>query len=192
MDFSIRESNGSIVLEKDNQKLSIYQSVDNDIWFSTPQDELSFKIDLASRNHHEWQTYIVFESLMKAVMGRYVLHGDHNSPLSMLPKDFIDLKDSTITWHCDGGSDNILKFKFNYDNITISMSKQDEEFRRNAVRIRTSGSSYEYYYQEFTDFYRNLSNLEHRLNKPIEEENVEDKSVPKQKLLSIFKKDKNK
>ena len=187
-DFTIRRSNNSIILEKDNQIFFITQTLDDDIYFSTSQNELTFDLNFSSRNYSEWQTYIVFEYLMKSIIGRYMLNGDNNQEYSHLPKDFIDLDKKIITWHSDSGTDNILKFEYidkKIIRISLIKDKHSKEHYNNSVRIRTSGSNYEYYYQEFLEFYRQLTMLEQRLNKPKEElEHQKEKVQPKKRNLS--------
>ena len=80
---------------------------------------------------------------------------------------------------------NYLKLEYT-DNRNIKVSihkcKDSKEHYTNSVRIRTSGSEYEYYYQEFLEFFRHLLSLEQRLNKPVEIVQSE-----KPKKLSLFK-----
>lgn len=184
-DFTIRKSNQSIILEKDNQTFSISQGLDDDIYFSTNQNELVFDLNFSSRNYPEWQTYIVFEYLMKSIIGRYILNEDNKKEYSHLPKDFIDLDKKIITWHSDSGTDNILNLEY-IDNkiirVSLTKDKDSKEYYNNSVRIRTSGSNYEYYYQEFLEFFRHLWMLEQRLNKPKEEI----KQPKKRSLLKRF------
>ena len=194
-DFVIRKSNNAIVLEKNNQEFSITQTSDDDIYFSTSQNELVLELDFSSRNYSEWQTYIVFEYLIKTIIGRYILNDDGKTKYSHLPKDFINLDKKTIIWHSDSGTDNILKLEcVNKKIIRISIikDKNSKEYYNNSVRIRTSGSNYEYYYQEFLEFFRHLWMLEQRLNKPKEEikiESQEKKKQPKKRsLLKRFNK----
>ena len=188
-DFTIRRSNNAIILEKDNQTFSISQGLDDDIWFSSSQNELVFDLNFSSRNYSEWQTYIVFEYLMKSIIGRYMLNGDNKQEYSFLPKDFIDLDKKIITWHSDSGTDNVLKFEYidkKIIRVSLTKCKTSKEHYNNSVRIRTSGSNYEYYYQEFLEFFRHLWMLEQRLNKPKEEikkESTEEITQPKKKSL---------
>ena len=171
-DFTIRRSNNSIILEKDNQKFNITQTLDDDIYFSTNHNELVFDLNFSSRNYPEWQTYIVFEYLMKSIIGRYMLNGDNVQEYSYLPKDFIDLDKKIITWHSDSGTNNVLKLEYiDKKIIRVSLTKDNhsKEHYNNSVRIRTSGSNYECYYQEFLEFFRHLWMLEQKLNKPKEE-----------------------
>lgn len=186
-EFKIRRVNGTIILEKDNNGVAISQAVDDDIWFSTSQDELSLELRLSSRNYEEWQTYLVFKNLMKTIIGRYMLNGDYQNEYSTLPEDFVDLESKTIIWHSDSSTDNVLKLEYDEKTIKISISKSKDVkgYETNAVRIRTSGSSYEYYYQEFTQFFHQLTILENRLNQPIQATQQEE--APQLKKLSLFK-----
>lgn len=187
-DFKISRRNYAIIIQKDNQGFSITQSNDDDVWFSTSQEETNIELSLSSRNYSEWQTYIVFEYLMKSIVGRYMLNGDNEKKYSRLPKDFIDLENKVIIWHSDSGTDNLLKLEYTENRtikITIQKCKDSKEHYTNSVRIRTSGSEYEYYYQEFLEFFRHLISLEQRLNKPVETVQQEIKEEPKK--LSLFK-----
>ena len=169
-ELKIRRDRWSIIIEKDNNSVEITQTLDCDIWFSTLKDEFLLELNFSSRNPDEWETYLVFENLMKAIVGRYVLSGDYDDEWSMLPKDFIDLKSKTIIWHSDGAGDNILKLLYSERNgkksikLSISKDKQANEHDSNVVRVRRSGSSYGYYYKEFTQFFHQLTLLEGRLN----------------------------
>lgn len=190
-EFRISRVNGTIILEKENNGVAISQAVDDDIWFSTSQDELSLELRFSSRDYNEWQTYLVFENLMKTIIGRYMLNGDYQNEYSMLPEDFVDLENKTIIWHSDSGIDNVLKLEYDEKTIkiSISISKDKKSYGNNAVRIRTSGSSYEYYYQEFTQFFHQLTILENRLNPPMQ--NTPQDETPQPKKLSLFKKNKS-
>ncbi|MBQ3021602.1 MAG: hypothetical protein IJD92_05225 [Bacilli bacterium] len=193
-DFKIRRVNGTLIIEKDGQGLAISQAVDNDIWFTTSKNELSLEISKYSSIYSEWQIYLVFEYLMKAIVGRYILSGDNKNEFSILPEDFVDLDSNVITWHSDSGTDNILKLEYNEKIITISILKSKDAltYESNAVRIRTSGSSYGYYYQEFLELFSHLSNLEDRLNKTTERVELKEEEYPNQKKLSLFGKSKKK
>lgn len=193
--FTIRRHNNAIILQKNNQVFGIDQSSDDDIWFSTSQDKMNIELSLSSRNYAEWQTYIVFEYLMKCIVGRYMLNGENEKEYTGLPDDFIDFKNKVITWHSDSGTDNVLKFEYT-DNrtIKISISKYEgsKDYHNNSVRIRTSGSEYGYYYQEFLEFFRHLLVLEQRLNNKetiVQQKVQEDKTQPKR--LFLFKKRNN-
>ncbi len=179
-EFKINNISGSIIISKDGESIEVSQTLDNDIWFATRDDEISLDISMYSRNRHEWQTYVVFESLMKSIVGRFILNGDDKDEWSMLPKDFIDLDNKTITWHSDNGKDNVLKLSYSEKTITITITKDSKtkSFYTNTVRVRTDGSSYGYYYQEFTKFFRELMQLESRLNKTTNEEPLVKKLIP--------------
>lgn len=181
-DFKIRRVNGTIILEKNDNEVSVSQAVDDDIWFSTSQDESSLELKYTSRDYNEWKTYSVFEDLMKRVIGKYILNDDYKNEYSMLPSDFVDLENKTIIWHSDSGIDNVLKFQYDDKTIKISISKSKDSkgYETNAVRIRTSGSSYEYYYQEFVEFFHNLTILEDSLNPVVQDtlqENEKNKKI---------------
>lgn len=190
-DFKIRRVNGTIILEKNDNEVSVSQAVDDDIWFSTSQDESSLELKYTSRDYNEWKTYSVFEDLMKRVIGRFILNDDYHKEYSMLPPDFVDLENKTIIWHSDSGIDNV--FKLQYDDktikISISKSKDSKGYETNAVRIRTSGSSYEYYYQEFVEFFHNLTILEDSLN-PVMQDTLQEETK-KTKKISFLKRYKN-
>lgn len=190
-DFKIRRVNGTIILEKNDNEVSVSQAVDDDIWFSTSQDESSLELKYTSRDYNEWKTYSVFEDLMKRVIGKYILNDDYKNEYSMLPSDFVDLENKTIIWHSDSGIDNVLKFQYDDKTIKISISKSKDSkgYETNAVRIRTSGSSYEYYYQEFVEFFHNLTILEDSLN-PVVQDTLQEETK-KTKKLSFFKRNKN-
>jgi hypothetical protein len=187
-DFKISRSNYAIIIQKDNQGFSITQSNDYDVWFSTSQEEMNIELNLSSRNYPEWQTYIVFEYLMKSIVGRYMLNGDNKKKYSRLPKDFIDLENKVIIWHSDSGTDNLLKLEYTENRtikITIQKCKDSKEHYTNSVRIRTDGSEYEYYYQEFLEFFRHLISLEQRLNRSVETPQQEKQEETKK--LFLFK-----
>lgn len=190
-DFKIRRVNGTIILEKNDNEVSVSQAVDDDIWFSTSQDESSLELKYTSRDYNEWKTYSVFEDLMKRVIGKYILNDDYKNEYSMLPSDFVDLENKTIIWHSDSGIDNVLKFQYDDKTIKISISKSKDSkgYETNAVRIRTSGSSYEYYYQEFVEFFHNLTILEDSLN-PVVQDTLQEETK-KTKKLYFFKRNKN-
>ncbi len=178
--FKISQINGSIVLSKDGKSIEVSKTLDDDIWFSTHEEETILEITMYTRNRSEWQTYIVFESLMKSIVGRFVLNGEDKRDWSMLPKDFVDLENKIIIWHSDSGTDNVLKLTYSERIITISIIKDSKakSYYTNTVRIRTDGSSYEYYYQEFTKFFSELVQLESRLNEKSTEEPMVKKLVP--------------
>ena len=157
-EFNIRRSNNALLLSKDEQTFSISKGVDDDIWFGTSEEETSLTIRLGSRNYLEWQTYLVFEKLMKSIIGKYILEDYQDDYFPRVPKDFINFENKTITWHSDSGTDNILTLHFDNHKITVTItkSKDAKEHTTNSVRIRTSGSEYDTFYQEFTEFYRQI------------------------------------
>lgn len=131
---------------------------------------------------------------MKLIVGRYILNGNDRDDYSLLPKDFIDLESKTITWHSDSEKDNKLELQFGKKEIIVSISKDKNESNRTydnsiKVRIRTSGSSYEYYYQEFEKFFNELSSLAYQVESVSKRDvhSNETKSVT-QKKLSLFDK----
>ncbi|MDO4962665.1 MAG: hypothetical protein Q4E75_00980 [bacterium] len=179
-EFKIRTVNESIIIEKSNNCMRISQAKDNDIYFSALQGDFFCQLDFSSYNCEEWKTYLVFENLMKAIFGRYMLNEDYKKKL---PKDFIDLDNKTIIWHSDGSTDNILKFQYKDGTIKISILKNKDinNYGTNSVRIRTNGSSYELYYKEFIEFFNQLTILENGLNQSVQEE------VQSQKKLTLLK-----
>lgn len=190
-DFKIKLRNNSIIIQKNNQGFAITQSSDDDVWFSTSQDEMEVELCFSSRNYFEYQTYLIFEYLMKTIVGSYILNGDNKKEYSRLPKDFIDLDKKVIIWHSDDGINNVLKLEYtDIRNIKISISKckDSKEHYTNSVRIRTSGSEYEYYYQEFLEFFRHLVALEKTINKQID--SIQQDNKEENKKLSLFKKKK--
>ncbi len=119
-----------------------------------------------------------------------MLNKDNEKKCSLLPEDFVDLENKIITCHSDSGKDNILSLEYSYGRIIkvlISKCKDSKKYYNNSVRIRTSGSNYEYYYQEFLEFFKNSSLLGQSLNKPIE--NILSPKEEKEELkkLSLLK-----
>lgn len=188
-EFNIKRSNNALLLSKDEQTFSISKGVDDDIWFGTSEEETSITIRLSSRNYLEWQTYLVFENLLKRIIGKYILEDYQDDYFPRVPKDFIDFENKTITWHSDSGTDNVLTLHFDNHRITITItkSKDAKDHTTNSVRIRTSGSEYDTFYQEFTEFYRQLWILEHELNKTLEPVQPKQEEQPqKLSLKNIF------
>ncbi len=159
-------------IEKDGVRFGIGKRIDGDIWFSASSEIIELPIRGFSREEEEYETFQVFENLMKLIIGRYYLSGDAKSQYNCLPKDFIDSDQKTITWHSDSGREDILRMQLRGNDIVISLLKDmryavdsarhDQSVR---VRIRTSGSEYGYYYQEFEKFYRELSQLTSRMRR---------------------------
>lgn len=184
-DFKIHIVANSIIISKNNESFSV-ENVDGDILFESAIENFETKISFYSRNHEEWQIYVIFESLIKAILGRYILHDDDKNKYSLLPKDFIDLKKKTIIWHSDSGRDNILKLQYVNNEIKISIIRENSQNHiPNRVRIRTSGSNYDFYYQEFEKFFSELYML---VSKKIHKDDGT-LDVPVQKKLSIIKND---
>lgn len=187
--LKIRRVNNRIIFEKGNQTFTIEQSNDDDIWFYTSEKELIFTLKLASINYQEWQTYLVFEYLMKTIIGKHILDGENKNDYSLLPEDFINLEEKNITWHSDGDKDNILKLEYSNNKIiriSISKCKNARDFQKNSVRIRTSGSSYQDYYQEFLSFYRQLCELEQRVNKTNDKEDYQEDTKEIKRYLKKY------
>ncbi len=168
--FNIKRSNNALILSKDNNSICIDKSLDNDIWFSTSNEETSITLRFSSRNFNEWQTYLVFESLMKSIIGKYILEDYKSDSFPRIPKDFINFENKTITWHSDSGTDNVLTLHFEDYKITITITKDKtvSSNHTNSVRVRTDGSEYDNFYKEFTDFFKKLWLLEKELNKSLE------------------------
>lgn len=185
--FELYRNEEMFILQKGNTACLIRQTGDDDIFFSTAEEEMEMEIKLGSRNYAECQTYLVFESLMKSIIGRYMLN-DYGK-YQRFPEDFIDLENRTITWHSDSGTDNILKLSYADDKINITITKEKDAARSkgNIVRIRTNGSDYGWYYQEFLEFYRKLVELNGNINKEEIVENEEENSTGKKRIISLFK-----
>lgn len=192
--FVIKHGYNSVSIEKDGTKFSVEKGPDGDIWFNSANNNIKLPINFYSRNRKELKSYIIFENLMKSIVGRYILNGDDKDEYNILPKDFIDLKRKTITWHSDSEKDNKLQLQFGEKEIIVSITREENTSNRtynNAIkiRIRTSGSSYEYYYQEFERFFNELLSFAYQvesMNKR-ESSSTENKSTV-QRRLSLFKK----
>ena len=164
--FEIIKGYNGVVIDKNGIRLSIEKTVDNDMWFNA-SDNLELIISFASRNYQEWQCYLIFENLMKLIIGRYILSDDYRNEYSILPKDFIDISNKAITWHSDSGKDNILRLQLDENRIKIAISKDVSQKKYDdvvRVRIRTNGSDYENYYQEFEKFFNELTSLANRVD----------------------------
>lgn len=113
---------------------------------------------------------------MKLIIARSILRED----TEFLPEDFIDLENKVITWHSDSEYDNVLKIKYNGRFINVSLIKDEKVPERdsNMIRIRTSGSEYGTYHQEFSKFFRNLCALQRSLNPEDYGSNLSDDSAP--------------
>lgn len=159
--LSLRESNGSLFLEKDGQKISIWQTLDQDIWFGTKEDEVCLELDFRAREFKERSVYGTFRNLMRMLVGRYMLE-DANVEYSLLPSDFIDLENRVITWHSDSGNGCTLKLSYDDYVIRVTLSRGEKsKIGDNVVRVRTDGSEYMRYYQEFVEFFSELRESVH-------------------------------
>ena len=157
--FEIKNINRDVVIKKDDAHFSVDLGADGDIWFNSTIGNTEVPISLMIRDEEERQTYYLFEKLMKSIIGRYMLN-DYGFEYNGLPKDFIDLENKTITWHSDSNHNHTLQLKYGDHEIIVSLSKEKEDsWPSIRVRIRTSGSDYGYYYQEFVEFFRQLSNF---------------------------------
>ena len=183
--FDIRTFYNNVVLEKDGSTFSIERGTDGDIWFSANED-IKLAINFSSRNRKEWQSFIIFENLMKLIIGRYVLNDDNKEEYSILPEDFVNLENKIITWYSDGEKNNKLQLQFKEKQIEVTLTRDENTSKLASynplnVRIRTSGSKYEYYYQEFEIFFNELFNYANQVTTMNNE--------PKRKL-SLFKRQK--
>ena len=192
--FEIKYCNNGVIITKDEASFSIEKGPDGDIWFNSSNCNIELPISYYSRNQDEYQSFIVFEHLMKSIIGRYILSGDDKDKYSSLPKDFINLENKTITWHSDSEYDNILQLQLKEKELIVSITRDNNSNNRNysnstKVRIRTSGSSYEYYYKEFERFYDELSRFAYRIEESSKKQDVStnDKTSPTKKL-SLFSK----
>lgn len=161
-------NNNAIILENEDSKLSISESIDGDIWFEATKDLVMMPIN--DFRGKDYKVHQLLARLMEQIVGRFILEGTNESRL--LPEDFIDFENKIITWHSDNGSNSRLELMYEKDTITISLKGDPKSGNR--VRIRTSGSEYGYYYQYFTRFYLELLQLalkeaKHSPNKQISE-----------------------
>lgn len=190
--FEIKNGYSGIIVEKNGTSFSVEKGPDGDIWFNS-LNNIELPIGLYSINQEEWRSYLIFENLMKAIVGRYVLSDDSKDGYSLLPKDFINLESKIITWHSDSNQDNILQLKFREKEITLSIVRDKNTSDRNSnnsikVRIRTSGSDYGYYYQEFERFYSELSRFAYQIeSSKTQNISTSDKTSPTKKI-SLFDK----
>lgn len=191
--FEIKCVYNGVIIGKNGTSFSIEKGPDGDIWFNSANSNIELPINFYSRNQDEFQIYIIFEYLMKSIVGRYLLNGDSEDEHNFLPKDFIDLDNKIITWHSDTGQDNILQLQYRDKKIVVSVFKDNNSKNSNynnsiKVRIRTSGSNYEYYYQEFIRFYNELSRYAYQIESIITQSNDKGSPTRKLSLFSIFKK----
>lgn len=161
--FEIKLINDKIMISKDDCAFCVDEKIDGDIWFTSSNGNISFPINNSFKNN-EYECYNIFEELMKSIIGRYILSGDAKDKYGILPSDFIDLDNKIIIWHSDSEIDDILKIQYEKGKIIISLIGNKNNIK---VRIRKSGSEYGFYYQEFTKFYRELSDYAYNKNNNI-------------------------
>ncbi len=135
----------------------IDKTINNDIWFESNKSDITIEFNMYSHNTDEYYLFLSFEYLLKNILGRYVLYEDKKNKL--LPVDFIDLKNKTITFHSNSEYDNILKIKFENQSIILSLSKCNYAGKniKNCIRIKSQDSDYGIYYQDFLGFYSFLA-----------------------------------
>lgn len=174
--IKIIDNNGAIILEKEGKKISIWQTVDDDVWIAGNEDETCFEFNLYVRNYIESAISGKFKDLMVSIIGKYMLE-DANDRISLLPEDFIDLKNRTIIWHSDNGNDNVLKLVYEDKTIRLFIIK-GQKSKSNTLRVRTDGSEYKYYYREFIDLFNDLRHI-YNINCVLKESEIaESTSVP--------------
>ena len=163
--FELVSDSGKFIITKGGRLLRIYRYPDGDICFATNRENMEITLNFYSRNRLESKCYEAFENLMKLIIGRFILGKDYKSEFSTLPKDFINLENMVITWHSDSGIDNILKLQYADKTVKVSLIGARNNIGGINVRIRTDGSDYEYYYQEFEKFYKSLGCIASRIDK---------------------------
>ena len=168
--FQISKKYNSIIIKNGDIGFSVERYLDGDIWFISKDNNLEFIFNFSSRNREEWRSYIIFESLIKLVIGTYMLN-DYGNEYSLLPKDFINLEDKSIIWHSDDSDSNILKLKYKENIIKVLLYRNTNDDKSVKVRIRTDGSCYGYYYQEFEKFFKQLYNFAHEMDMSKEKNN---------------------
>ena len=182
-EMKVQTNGRTVTFGKESKSFSVWQSRDRDIWFDSTDNELVFEFDFSARNIQEYSSYEVFANLIRIIVGNFILE-NKSMEYSNLPKDFIDLEQRSITWHSDSGIDNVLKLQYENQKVIFSITKSvnAKSSDVNRVRIRTSGSNYEYYYQYFLKFHRDLINLVLELNPPKIETTISNEQ-PKQKQI---------
>lgn len=168
-DFKLVGTCSGVIFEKDNKKFSVTKGIDGDIWFESSDANLSMDINFSSRNRSEWRSYEIFEDLLEHIVGKFVLRKDVLGRGNLRYKDFIDIENRVITWHSDSSLDNVLRISYTKEKVNISITKDPsaKEHMNNGVRIRTDGSEYGTYYQQFTKFYTQICEFE-RQSKPMQ------------------------
>lgn len=187
--FEIKYDYNNVIIKKDGTKFSIEKGLDGDIWFNSANSNIKLSISFYSRNQEEWRSYVIFENLMKSMVGRFILNGDDKDEYGVLPKDFIDLDSKTITWHSDSEKDNKLQLQFGEKEIIVSITNNKTYNNAIKVRIRTSGSSYKYYYQEFARFFNEISSFAYQVESMNKRDALTNETeIGIQKKLSLFDK----
>lgn len=169
-DFKLVGTCSGVAFEKDGKRFAVAKGIDGDVWFETRDTNLSMDIDFHSRNRSEWRSYSVFEDLLEHIIGKFILRGDTLGEYPLRYADFIDFDNKTITWHSDSGTDNVLKISYDERKVTVEIIKDAKASSNtnNSVRIRTDGSEYGTYYQQFDDFYKDMCRLEREVNPKVE------------------------
>lgn len=145
-----------MVVSKNGMSFEVYESMDGDLWFSSKSDHMIMDIDFCSDEAMEWGCFNTFYDLMKRIVGRYVLNEDDTSFIPY--DDFVDLDNKMITWHSDGEVNNVLRLSLLENVVRVELEKSGDvsSNKKNLVRIRTNGSDYGSYYQEFELFFTEL------------------------------------
>lgn len=158
--FNFSVNDGNYTIEKDNQKISIWQTANKDVWFGTDENEVCLELNFRAKEFSERFMYGTFMELMKSIVGRYVLE-DASNEFSILPKDFIDLKNRVIVWHSDNGNDTMLKLSYDDSVIKVSIVRGEKSRSRGTVvRVRAEELNYRDYNQEILDFFSDLIRME--------------------------------
>lgn len=152
--MQVKKTDNSILLDNNYEKILIYKTIDDDIWFETNKDKSFFEINY-SRDCEEIEIYKIFRMLVFEIAGNYTFDEFNLN----LPNDFIDNSNKTITWHSDSSKDNVLKIIYDDNKIIIELIKDSSSMQNlpNRVRIRTDGSNYGHYHEYFTKLYNTLS-----------------------------------
>ena len=170
--FKIEHGHNGVIIEKNGAKFSVEQSPDGDIWFNSIHGNTELKMYFYSRNIDECNSTSIFAELIDKLVDKYICSGDFADPIlygfNLLPNDFIDINSRTITWHSDSDLNNTLQLRITDYSIIVSITTNKNEQKRNysntiKVRIRTSGSDYGTYYQEFIEFYNELYKLAYQI-----------------------------
>lgn len=192
--FEIKYGYSGVIIEKNGVRFSVEKGPDGDIWFNTVNGNIKLPISFYSRNQEEWRSYVIFENLMKSIVGRFILNGDDKDEYSTLPKDFIDLERKTITWRSDSEKDNELQLQFREKEIIVLITRSENSSniaynKTIKVRIRTDGSNYEHYYQEFDRFFNELSSYAYQVEQMSKKDVPASETTPHvQKKLFLFNK----